>query len=136
MAKVINYRPADLRTSVPGLAVGSFRPKGRVLAPEAFDPGQVIDEVLYRGVVWALGPEQGKGRDSRWVVCEDGVVRLALLAKGPAAEGGQLSFAKWAPAGFDYVPSGGGQPFDVAAFGAAAPELADQPSIFDLALAA
>lgn len=118
------------------LPVSGLRSRARVLAPEAWDGGQVVREVLFSGVVWAAGPEHGKGRDSRWVVCEDGVVRLALLDKEPAKDGGGLSFAEWAPGGFDYVPAGGGQPFSVSGWGEESPELPDQPSIFDLALAA
>lgn len=129
-----NYRPDDLRTTMPSGRITGLRTAARTLAPEAFDPGQVVDEVLYRGVVWSPGPEYGKGRDSRWVVCEDGIVRLALLDKAPVKDGGGLSFHRWAPAGFDYSPSIV-RPFSVAGWdGAPAP--AEQPSIFDLALAA
>lgn len=136
MAKVTsNYRPADLRTALPAFPRPAQRTVAQVLAPEAWDAGQVVREVLYSGVVWALGPEHGKGRDSRWVVCEDGVVRLALLDKAPAKDGGAVSFSKWAPSGFDYSPANA-QPFSVSSWGGGAAELADQPSIFDLALAA
>lgn len=125
---------------VAKLPVSGLRSKARVFEPEAFDPGQVVDEVLYRGVVWSLGPEQGRGIDSRWVVCEDGVVRVAILSKAPASEGSALSFLKWGPAQCDYVPAGGGQPFSVRGWGEELDdnvvELPAQPSIFDLALAA
>jgi hypothetical protein len=126
------YRPADLRTTLPAISSSALRSKARALSPEAWDPGQVVDEVLYRGVVWSLGPEIGRGRDSRWVVCEDGVVRVANLSK---ESDGSLTFSHWAHAQNDYVPTGGGQPFSVSSWGGE-PELAEQPSIFDLALAA
>jgi hypothetical protein len=114
------------------LPVSGLRSKARVFAPEAWDPGQVVREVLYSGVVWSAGPEQGRGVDSRWVVCEDGVVRVAVLSKEPASQGGGLSFLRWLPAQCDYVPSVL-RPYSV---DGDVVEPVEQPSIFDLALAA
>lgn len=124
------------------LPVAGLRPKARVFAPEAFDPGQVVGDGLFRGVVWSLGPEHGKGKDSRWVVCEDGVIRLAVLDKGPAKEGGLLSFAHWGHAQWDSVASHA-QPFSVEDWVAVGeveqpelpglPELPAQPDLLSLA---
>ena len=117
---------------VPKLPVSGLRSKARVFAPEAFDAGQVVEHAMYRGVVWSLGWKVERGLDSRWVVCEDGVVRLLLLAKVD----GELSIKEWDHAQWDYVPAGA-LPFSVQSWGEEPqPELPAQPSIFELALAA
>lgn len=124
------------------LPVSGLRPKARVFAPEAFDPGQVVGDGLFRGVVWSLGPEHGKGRDSRWVVCEDGVIRLAILDKAPAKDGGGVSFASWGHAQWDSVSSAAAA-FSVEGWVSVGeveqpelpglPELPEQPSLLQLA---
>lgn len=73
----------------------------RTLNPEPFDPGQPVRVNGCRGSVWSLGPEHGRNRDSRWVVCEDGIVRLLMLSKG---KDGALTEAGWLR-GMEYVPS-------------------------------
>ncbi len=123
------YRPADLRTPLPKVSAPTLRSKARTLAPEAYDPGQVVREVLYSGVVWSLGPEQGRSTDSRWVACEDGIVRMALLSK---TKDGELSFLRWMPAQCDYVPTGA-QPFSVDEWDGGPADAPEQPDLFELA---
>lgn len=121
------------------LPVSGLRPKARVFAPEAWDPGQVVREELFSGVVWSLGPDVGRSIDSRWVVCEDGVVRVAVLKKN----GGEIvGFSHWGHAQWDSVP-GSAAPFSVEGWVAVGeaeqpelpgmPELPAQPDLISLA---
>jgi hypothetical protein len=66
---------------VAKVKINGLRTKARVFAPETFDPGQVVEFVGRRGVVWSLGPEVGRTFDSRWVAVEDGGVELLFVDK-------------------------------------------------------
>lgn len=98
--------------------INGLRSKARVLSPESFDPGQVVGHGDYRGVVWSLGPDVGRNSDSRWVVCEDGIVRVLRLAKVD----GQLHAIGWSGDSWgQFIPSQY-VPLSVGAFADVEPE--------------
>jgi hypothetical protein len=75
--------------------INGLRSKARVFAPEAFDPGQVVEFAGKRGVVWSLGYENGRRIDSRWVVVEDGGIELLMLDKKGSGKEQELSAYRW-----------------------------------------
>jgi hypothetical protein len=94
--------------------INGLRTKARVFAPEAFDPGQVVEFDGKRGVVWSLGCDVGRSTDSRWVVVEDGGVELLVLYKDGSGKAQTLRAAGWT-SWARYVPTNAA-PFSVAEF--------------------
>lgn len=96
--------------------INGLRTKARVFAPDAFDPGQVVECAGKRGVVWSLGSQVGRSTDSRWVVVEDGSVELLVLNKSGSGNAQKLSASSWGSQQWERYMPANAAPFSVSEF--------------------